>query len=229
MRNWKRLFTAALVAVVAVGFMCVPAGPAFAAKKPVLEAQTFWVGDPFSSFEIKNFNVEKDTVTSIKSSKPSVLHFKKDEMGWTYGYTVIPKKVGKVKVTVKCTVGGKDYTLSQKCPVKKYPAPIKTLKVNKKKVTVSAKKNAYSRIVNKYKKDYARVQILPKSNWKIIYAKYDMTDLKNAYKEKYPKSSAIKKGIKINYPEKYKQLNVVIVIKNKKTDEVFDYFVQFNR
>lgn len=229
MKKCKKLFVSMLAVIVAVSFMCVPAAPAFAAgDAPYLETDTFWVKDRGAYIYIDKFDEEKDVITSLVSSNPAVLGVVKDS-AYVYGWKILPKKPGTVKLTAKCTVNGKNYTLTQSFKVKKYPKAIKKLKINGKTVKVTAKKRPWETTKNKYKKSYVKVKITPKKGWKIERAWFDMGDRGYLYDTKTLKPNVIKKGKKIKFPKKYKSGMVMVMMYHPKTDAFFTYYVYVNR
>ena len=229
MKRCKKVLISALAVIVAASFMCIPV-PSFAAGAPAMYPDTFWVNNPYNYTGIENFDEENgDVINSVTSSNPSVLSAKKDSSGDFFGWKLISKKPGTAKLTVKLTVSGKAYTISQSYKVKKYPKAIKKLKLNGKTVKVTAKKKAWELNKKKYKKSYVKVKVTPKKGWKVMYATVSMGDYKDLYSYKDLKKSVIKKGKKIKFPKKYKWATLTLMIYNEKQDAYFLYYVNLYR
>ena len=162
-------------------------------------------------------------ITSVVTGNKNVIGIKKSSYYNAKGkkqtmYTMDCKKSGKAKLTVKFkTAKGKTGTIRTEVKVKKYPAQIKSLKVNGKKVNTSKKKYLYE--VRKYKKASATVKMKVKAGWKVQDAQYYLfgsTGSKNGTL----KSSVITGGKKISFPKKYSQLMVTISMTNKNNDYI---------
>lgn len=229
--NTLTRISAILLAVfVAFSMLCVFTGEADAASGPVkLDKKTYWVGEEsWGSAPVlptgNNWDaVDNAKLVSVKSSKSSVLKAVKDGND-LYGYYLMPKKAGKSKITVKYKLKGKTYTMSRTYSVKKYPNPIKALKLNGK--TIKTSKNKFSLNTDGYKKTSAKIKITPNSGWKITLAyitlvKGDINKLKEI------KPSVFKKGGSIKIPSGYNGY-IFINLENSK-GETFNYGVRFFR
>ena len=167
------------------------------------------------------------TITNVTSSKKNVVKIIKEKYAKETVYYAYAKKAGTsvIKVTFK-NDSGKKQIITTKIKVKKYPKPIKLLKVNGKSVNLSKNKYMFSK---KYTGSSVRVKITPKSGWEIstVYGHYydKNWEMKNA-NIKVPQ---IKKGSAIAFSKKYQSMDIFIVLKNKKTGETLDYGVDFSR
>lgn len=160
-----------------------------------------WAGESGYGVEIEGAAVE-----SVKSSNKAVLVAKR---GFFYDendvktpfYYLTAKKAGKATITVKYSdPDGKTGTLEKSIKVKKYPNPIKSLKVNGKKVTVSKNKYMYSK--GNFKSTKAIVKVTLNKGWKIAdtwaygYTKSGKTVKIKITKKMLTKGTVIKKLLK---------------------------------
>ena len=224
-----------LAAVVAFGMIGVGTGSAYAAaRKWTVYVSPMFVGNEgyVSVYDQNSSEYTDATVTSIKSSAPKVLKVVKDKGGnGTVYFTLIGKKVGKAKLTIKFKKpNGKYGTKTKTVRVKAYPNMIKSLKINGKEVTVSKKTNSYKYIKTGYKKSSVTVKIVPADGWKIDYT--------YGYKYKYGSSSskpikftkAMAKGKEeVKFPSKYDMLDLYVNLVNKETGDSVDYYIGLER
>ena len=170
-----------------------------------MEGYNVWV----SSYNEESGESVDATVTSVKSSNSKVIKVHKNKYDGDTWFSADFKKVGKSTLTIKYKKpDGSSSTMKKTLTVKKYPNQIKSLKVNGKKVKVSA--NKYGFYVEKCKKTSVKVKVSLKKGWKVdkyVYA--------NAYNSKTGKDKEIKikasnitKGKAIKFPKGYDSLNV---------------------
>ena len=130
-----------------------------------------------------------------------------------------------IKVTFK-NENGKKQTLKTTLRVKKYPEPIKRLKVNGKSVKLSENKYGFA---GKCSKSTVKVKMAPKSGWVItnVYGHYydKNWDMKTANIN----VDQIKKGSVIKFPKKYKSMDIYICLRNRKNGDSLEYGIDFNR
>ena len=139
-------------------------------------------------------------------------------------------KPGKVSFTVNYTLKGNSGQISGKMTIKKFPLVFKSVKVNGKKYKPTKTKYSYG-VVKKAKKA-TKVKIKPviASGWKIKSAKAYAYKNANSNPKTFKVSvKTIKKGRKIKFAKKYKNMTVAINMVNKKTGEKFTYCVHFYR
>lgn len=230
-KSISRVLSLMLAVFVAFGMICVSTGEAKAASGPLkLDKQTFWAKDEaWGSAPVVPVNdddwelIDSAKLVSVKSSKPAVLKAVKDGTN-LYGYYLMPKKVGKSKITIKYKVNGKTYTMSRTYTVKKYPNPYESIKVNGKSVKISSNKFFYD--VTGYSKSSCKIKITPKSGWKVVNAYASFYNPKTE-KDKFKnlKASVVTKGTAIKIPSGY-EAYVFATLENTK-GETIDYGVRF--
>ena len=173
---------------------------------------------------------EEATIDSIVPSDSSMVSIKAntwEDNGEVYKYYDIKaKKAGKVTLTVNYTTpDGTKVKQDALIRIKKYPNPIKSLKVSGKTVKVSKNKYFYSK--GKYKSTKAAVKVALKSGWKI-------TDVRAYWYTKSGKEKKVKitkkmltKGTAIKFPKKYASINIGFTM--MKGDDWIDYNVDLYR
>lgn len=116
--------------------------------KPVFSDEQYWANSP-TQYGIWIYGFpENAKVTSITSSKPSVIKIKTHDGADKTNcnsYYVIVGKAGKSKVTVKYKVGSKSYSLSATYTVLNFPNAIKKLTFNGESIDVPTSKNPKNR------------------------------------------------------------------------------------
>ena len=166
-------------------------------------------------------------ITKVSSSKKNVVKIEKENFDGKTVYYAYAKKPGTsvIKVTFKDD-SGKKQTIKKEIKVKKYPKPIKRLKVNGKSVKLSKNKYMFNK---KFSGTKVRVKITPKSGWVIttVYGHY--YDKKWNMKNADINAAQIKKGSAIRFPKKYQSMDIFMTLSNKKTGDSLEYGVDFSR
>lgn len=183
-----------------------------------------WVGqvEPIYVMDISPYA----DIVSLESSNPDVIKIG----GWKYAFTdhaLYAKKPGNSIITlVYDTESGTD-TMTKEVRVKKYPKPIKSLKVNVKKLNVSKPKFEY--IKNGFKGTKVNVKVTPKKGWKIVDAyyfryieSYDFESVSKGVKNK------IKKGSDIKLAKKYSRILLRFTMENTE-GEAAEYVIDIRR
>lgn len=231
----RKIMSLMLAAVVAFGMIGIGTGSAYAAT----HKWTVYVGPMFvgnegyvSVYDQSSSKYTDATVVDIKSSAPKVLKVLKDkgDNGTVY-FTLLGKKVGKAKLTIKYkTPSGKYGTKKKVVRVKAYPKMIKSLKVNGNKVTVSKKTNSYRYTKTGYKKSSITVKIVPADGWKIT-STYGYMYKYDPWKNKAIKfTKAMAKGKEaVSFSKKYDALDLYVTLENKETGDYVDYNISLDR
>lgn len=163
-------------------------------------------------------------LTSVTSSNANVATvYKRDGYYFVKGVAV-----GKVTITGKYTYQGKEVSASVPLEVKKLPVLFSSLKVNGKKVSLS--KHPFG-MNKKTKATSVKIKAKLASGWKVkkvtARAYKGVKDYKGT-KVKVTKKM-IKKGKKIKFAKKYKNLIVFVDLVNTSTGERSGYSFQFYR
>ena len=245
-RRLNKITSLMLILCLTFGVFAVSAGSAYAESKKwtILANEDRWVGDPdnyvsvcdLNSFDNKNGPVYA-TVTSVKSSKDSVLAVKEEKLTFEdhkeKAYILKSKKAGKATITVKFKKpSGKTGTLKKTITVRKYPYEIKSLKVNGKSVKISKNKFNFSKKTNRTN---VTVKMALKKGWKVssIYCYRYKKNGKTS--EVKVTKKMIRKGLSISFPKKYDNMLVsVYMTDGKDRDEesnshIISYDVSFYR
>lgn len=163
--------------------------------------------------------------SSITFSNPNVAsYYKKDGVYYIKGISA-----GKVTITCKYNYKGQEESFSFPFEVKQAPIVFKSLKINGKKVNPSQYPFGISKKVKKAKS--VKIKAVAAPGWKVksVYASAaKSTKTAKGYKVKVNKKM-IKKGKKISFAKKYKNMIVNVVMVNTQTGESFVYQVQFYR
>ena len=122
--RWIRILALALLLALTVSEVSAMAET----KKVKIVSETVYAGCGEYWLDVENWTGYEKT-TLVKSSNSSVLKVKNKR--WL---CVIPKKAGKAKITLEYELDGKSYSTSTTFTVKKYPNPIKSLKINGKSI-----------------------------------------------------------------------------------------------
>ncbi len=171
----KTSFKKILAVVMTVFILVGVARPisADAAAKVFFYEKTVWLGQN-TSWAIDGYITnmpDKAKLVSVKVSNKKVLSIDDCSHGETktiHNQAVVPKKVGKSKLTIVYKVGSKKKTISATLTVKKYPFPVKALKINGKKINV--KENSIHYFMDNYKKSNIKLNVTVKKGWKIFDA-----------------------------------------------------------
>lgn len=164
-------------------------------------------------------------IKSVTSSNTNVATvYEKDGEYYVKGVAL-----GKVTITSTYKYKGKEGSLSVPVEVKQAPIVFKSLKINGKKVNPSQYPFGISKKVKKAKS--VKIKAVAAPGWKVksVYASAaKSTKTAKGYKVKVNKKM-IKKGKKISFAKKYKNMIVNVVMVNTQTGESFVYQVQFYR
>ncbi len=228
----KRAISLLTALALVLGTVFVTTGQVEAASKAPakLIPETLWANCDYYSgamIEFRNWkNEDKAKLVSIKSSKPKIIRVGKAGIK-IYDHYLQPKKVGKSVITIKYKLKGKTYTMKETFTVKKYPNPLKSVKVNGKNINV--KKFKYYYRTYKYKKDSVKVKYQPAKGWKIadVYG-IMVKNNSDAYKDLDIKNKSIKNGTTIKFPKKYDYMSIFVTLENSK-GETIQHSVQFGR
>ena len=232
-RILKRMMASILAFALILSGIILTTGPVSAAdssKKPKATLTTLWANydNDINLFAVYEGNTDDMNITSVKSSKTSVIKVKKSG-NTVWDVSLFPKKTGKCTVTVKYNMDGKIYTDKIKMTVKKFPAQLKSLKAGGKKINL--KSNKYNCDLYKYSKKNVTVKAKAAKGWKItgVLCMYrDNPKDKNDISIKTYSRSYVTKGKTIKFPEKYNTMLVSIGMENSK-GEWLEYVVYFHR
>lgn len=211
MKRLSKLIALLMLCALMVG----AAAPAFAAEEPRLLTETLWAGCDMTAIVCIENLPENAEIVKVKSSKPAVIKVTKETYEGANYFFLWPQKVGKSKVTVKYKVGKTTKTLKGTYVVKDYPAPLKKLVVNGKKVNL--KDNLASYDVNPYKKASATVKATPADGWLIANMFYYVN---------YGQAKSASNGKAFKFT-KGSDTYLDIMLMNAK-GECFEYYVGFN-
>lgn len=163
-----RILAVAMLLALATGMLPATAEPA----KRSIVADPMYVNSGAYRLNIKNWTRE-ETVISLKSSRPDIIEVQDEEQR-----RVIPKKVGKSKITLRYELDGKKYTISRTLNVQKYPNAIKSLTINGKKVALKGEKRVSFCVEGMMddKPIYVTINLKPNTGWTYTVKgyKYDM-------------------------------------------------------
>ena len=230
MSRCKSMMLAIMVTVLAAGFACFIALPAYAEDgeepdaQPVLHGETFYAKDGPQGLDMDHFI--DDYVDSCKSSNTKVLKTKRN-YHLEYGYALYPNKPGKAKVTVKCEKNGKKYTLKATYIVLPYPKAITKMWIDGKKVPVSAKKNSFG-TSKKLTGESAAVKIKLNDGWDIAWARVMYFDDAGGSDQKDLEPEVLLQGQSFEMPKKYTE-NYVQFVLTKEGMLDFNYYINLNR
>ena len=219
----------ALVMLMAISATAVFAEeePVTGSDKPVLTGDTFFVKDPLAEINIENVVPDNVSVKSVVSSKPKVLAVKKD-INEDFGYRIIPKKKGSAKLTVRLKADGTDYKLKATYKILAYPKVIKSLKVNGKKIKVTASKNSYKTPKLKFKDGGVAVELAQKDGWNIDYAVMAVWNDDGEGDQIDVPVTAIQTGELVSIPDQYNNANMLVNM-SKSTGPDFVYQIVLKR
>lgn len=138
--------------------------PGYAAAKPSIITSTLWAGVGKCALIVQNLPSDAKAF-SVTSSRKDIVKAGCDDKADAGSLWIKPLKVGKSKITVKYTSGGKAKSVSATFTVKKYPNPLAWVKVNGKKVNLSKNKLGYD--VNKYTKNSITIDYKLSNGWTV--------------------------------------------------------------
>ena len=206
----------ALVLLLALAVGVVPAMAA--TKKASFSNMALYANTGSCCLKLNNWTGDEEVV-SITSSNPKVIDFEEDFSFW-----IIPKKVGSSTITLVYKLNGKEYTIKKKLTVSKYPKPIKSLTINKHRITLkdSAKcRFCFDEVMDK--KLSITINLKPAKGWKITKIKaYAL----KTWSDKGKKSLTVKNNKKFTVP-KDREAFVTYALKKGKTK--FNYTVSVER
>ena len=112
---------------------------------------------------------ESVTILSVKSSKQKIIGIDKINLeNGKYHFIVVPKKLGKSKITLTYKYKGKKKTIKSTLTVENYVTPFKALTINGKKVNLSKDNNAFGYTINNYKKKNIKLKVASKKGYRLI-------------------------------------------------------------
>ena len=225
----RRIASLMLSLVMAFSLVIASIGEVNAESKyQLMMPDNMWANDP-SGYSVSAFETSTQNyydAVKITTSNSKVIKVESYKYEGNRSYLLYAKKPGKavIKVTIKLKNGTRK-TLKRTVQVKKYPAPLKSLKVNGKAVGLSANKYQVEKKVSGSK---VSAKVAPKSGWKIaaVYGHYydknwNMKDVKVT-------KTAVKKGTSISFPKKYGSMDIYVALVNSK-GESFSYGIHFVR
>jgi len=237
----KKLFSKAaslmLILCLAFGMFSFSAANTFATDEDwQIDTETArWVGDESDWLEVydylqEDYWLKPATINSVTSSDDKVLKPREgvyyDEDENQIGFWLLQaKKAGKATITVDFTKpDNTSGTLTKTITVRKYPYPIKSLKVNGKTVKVSKHKYHYLKKTSKTK---VKVKMATKNGWKIASVYGFKYDKYGNEKEITVKKSTLTKGKLLSFAKKYRDL--VITVTMTKGSKRITYYINFYR
>ena len=216
MKKQIKKFLALVLALMIVAGTFAPIKADAVGFKVGLNRKTIWLGQnedwPISQYVngISDSSI-KSVVSKNKSIK--VIYNKKSKV-----YKLRATKLGKSKIVVKYYEGRKLKSFSGVIKVKKYPAPVTSLKINGKGINVK-KYNMTAKPIKLTKNGKIRVKMTLKDGWAIESVKDFFRNTLNYISPEYYEN-----GKHISY-EKDVTHNVRIGLTNTKTMELFDYTI----
>ena len=210
-----RILALAMLLALAVGI--VPATAA--AKKLSIDSMTLYADTGSHFLELKNRTWEEEII-SVTSRNTKVIDLEGEDSLWW----VIPRKVGSSLITVKYRLGGKTYTIKKTLKVLKYPAAIKKLTINGRKIELKDINRIQYRIDGDIdKKVSATINLVPAKGWKISGIKGYKTSLDGSIR----KSVKVTNNRKLTFGKNFYG-HVFYTLKNKKTGKTFQYTIEFD-
>lgn len=238
-KSFRRILSLLLAAVVAFGTIGIGTTKAYAAKHEWalggdFDSGVVYIDQPYIGFAVYDRNASgggenEIKILEAKSSDSSILEIQRHKWNGQYYFDTFAKKKGTVTVTVKFkTPAGSKKTIKKEIRVKKYPKPIKSLKVAGK--TIDLKENKYY-YAAKTSKTSISIKAALQNGWKIDFAYGMMVKFKNgnpvSEKEVKITKKMIKNGTAIKFPKKYEYMNVSICL--VKGDQYLWYQIDLNR
>ncbi len=235
-RGFQRVMSLAITVIVAFGMLVFGTGEASAygvtssvrgSATPVMDQ--IYVGEEGQivledATDVMNIN-------SVTLSDPSMAKVRK-EYGWKhrggkhYLYYLKGKKPGEVTLSINYKVKGKIKTINNTVTIVDYPNPIKSIKINGKKVSLKGSKRYQYISKCSKRKTSITIKVVPEKGWKIIKAsgekfkKRDVFEPVNISKLK----SKIKKGKAISFTKKYKALDANVLLEGPDKTKFYYYF-----
>lgn len=233
-KSMSRALSMLMAVIVALGMLCINAVEANADNEwYVSMPEVLWMNNTRTT-EGNAIGVWKEDkkalVTSVTPASSKIVEVVKvkgeNEKGKKQNYFyIVPKAVGKTKVTVQYKLpSGTKKKSTKTVTVKKYPNHIKSLKVNGKKVTISKHKFRYDK--GKIKKTKIPIELKLKKGWKVVDAWGSVWNNNNSLEIKKAKSK-LKNGTAISWPKKYTEFELMITMSDG-TDYI-DYHIRLSR
>lgn len=173
------------------------------------------------------------TITSAVTDDESVAVIKSkvgyDGSEYYTEFYLKPKKVGTTKVTVEFITRSEEVkTAEATIRVRKYPKPIKSMKISGKAVDTSKYKYHVTRKVSRAS-TAVRIKMALKSGWKITYvsAHRSKSGKEGSFKWYKVTKKQLLKGSALSFPKKYKYFNVALTL--KKGSEEINYNIYIRR
>ena len=225
----KRIASLILSLVMAFSLVIVSFGEVNAESKYYLAVpQVMWTNQPDSYGVTAGIIGTQNYYDPIKvtSSNSKVIRVSVNKYDGNKNYFIKARRPGKavVKATIKLK-SGSTKTIKTTITVKKYPAPVKSLKVNGKAVKLSTHKYQASK---QTKGSKVSVKLVPKSGWKITYVYGTLYDKNWNGTDAKIKKSAIKKGTSISFPKNKSYMDIFVDLENSK-GESFSYCIDYFR
>lgn len=188
---------------------------AIAETKPRLPSVDLWA----EWYTVPGFSLSKlgfpegAKIVKVNSSQRSVLDYDYDATG----LCLLPRKVGKSKITLTYKVGNKKSSIAKTYKVLPYPNPITSIKVDGKKINL--RENKASVYFGNYKKTKTTITVKPSTGWKIV-KRATYTDEEGV--------TTIRSLKNIKLSKKFSRINIEITLRNTKGQE-YVYGVQYER
>ena len=194
---------------------------------------TIWQGQ-YTGAWVYNKKTGKDAkITSVKSSNSRVKVERntwKDEDGKNQtSYSLLGKKPGKAKLTIKYKAGSKTRTIKKTVNVKKYPNQIKSLKINGKTIkTKGDRRYFYNTNGRRYTKTSAKIQMKLKKGWRISFIEGNYFNYKTGKDGRISNiRSKVTGGKTIKFPKKWTSMHIYVVM--EKGNDTIDYNIDLWR
>ncbi len=206
-----------LIRILALAVGIVPA--AAATKKVSIDNMTLYPDTGSHPLKLKNRTWEEEII-SVTSSNTKVIDVEGEDSLWW----LTPKKAGSSLITVKYRLDGKTYTMKKTLKVLKYPAAIKKLTINGRKIELKDINRVQYWVEGDIdKKVSATINLVPAKGWKISKIKAYKTSLDGSIR----KSVKVTNNKKLTFGKNFYG-HVFYTLKNKKTGKTFQYNIEFD-
>ena len=171
---------------------------------------------------------EVKKVSSVRSSNTSVIEASKNKYGMV---KLHGKNTGRAKITIKYTGrNGKKGVYTRTFDVKKYPAAVKSLKVNGKSVSIKKHRFEYN---TKTTKKTTAVKVAPKKGWKVDYVNIEIMGPNGKYKriEGSKAKKHVINGTSVDFSKSYNYMayNIKLRKENGAEKDSMEYRVGIER
>jgi hypothetical protein len=226
----------ALAFMVAFSMIIASTGQAHAASKWEIYPDSGYIGQKNVAVSVGYYDSDAEEFISAKVTKVKSNNTKYIKVNHVSGgsWYLDLKKTGKCKITVTYkTPKGNKYTKTKTVRIKKYPAPIKSLKINNKTVKVartSSKDTRYECTKSNYSGTHPKIKMTLKDGWKVDDVRAYRGNTKTGkFKSSKLKNSTITKGKEIEFSKTYNYMNVMVFLFNEKTYESMSYDIYIRR